>query len=172
MATSWDATAYMATAMRCSSLLFWRQWEVTMCLVSHRSLCWMAWIPSSMRKKNGAHRPSFCSHFLVGLSAAISNISHSSTWYTVCYYYYYYYYYFIILPPFFFFLRKTPFLIVHASYMPRVMTWVNYFLYFKNSQDLKVLGFFAKLYPRVSGLVATLDPRVMFIILIITLNLS
>jgi hypothetical protein len=26
-----------------------------------------------------AHRPSFCSHFLVGLSAAISIISHSST---------------------------------------------------------------------------------------------
>jgi hypothetical protein len=49
---------------------------------------------------------------------------------------------------------------------------VNYFLHFKNSQDLKVLGFFVKLYPRVSGLVATPDPIVMFIILIITLNLG
>jgi hypothetical protein len=59
-----------------------------------------------------------------------------------------------------------------TSYMPRVMPQVNYFLYFKNSQDLKVLGFFTKLYPRISGLVATPDPRVMFIILIITLNLG
>jgi hypothetical protein len=33
-----------------------------------------------------------------------------------------------------------------------------------------VLDFFAKLYPRVLGLTATPDPRVMFIILIITLN--
>jgi hypothetical protein len=56
--------------------------------------------------------------------------------------------------------------------MPRAMPRVNYFLHFKNNQDLKVLGFFAKLYPRVSGLVATLDPRVMFLILIITLNLG
>jgi hypothetical protein len=52
--------------------------------------------------------------------------------------------------------------------MPRV----NYFLYFKKSQDLKVLGFSAKLYPGVLGLVATPDPRVIFIILIITLNLG
>jgi len=36
---------------------------------------------------------------------------------------------------------------------------------------IKVLGFFAKLYLRVLGLVATSDPRVIFIILIITLNL-
>jgi hypothetical protein len=56
--------------------------------------------------------------------------------------------------------------------MPRVMPRVNYFLHFKKCQDLKVLGFFIKLYPRVSGLVATLDPKVMFIILIITLNLG
>jgi hypothetical protein len=35
-----------------------------------------------------------------------------------------------------------------------------------------MLGFFAKLYPRVLGLVATLDPKVIFIILIITLNLG
>jgi hypothetical protein len=54
--------------------------------------------------------------------------------------------------------------------MPRAMPRVNYFLHFKNSQDLKVLGFFIKLYPKVSGLVAASDPRVMFIILIITLN--
>ena len=52
--------------------------------------------------------------------------------------------------------------------MPRAMPRVNYFLHFKNSQDLKVLGFFTKLYPRVSGLIAMPDPRVMFI----TLNLG
>jgi len=34
-----------------------------------------------------------------------------------------------------------------------------------------VLGFSTKLYPRVLGLAATSDPRVIFIILIITLNL-
>jgi hypothetical protein len=34
-----------------------------------------------------------------------------------------------------------------------------------------MLGFFAKLYPRVSGLAATPDLKVIFIILIITLNL-
>jgi len=60
----------------------------------------------------------------------------------------------------------------NTSYMPRAMPRVNYFLHFKNSQDLKVLGFFTKLYPRISGLVATPNPRVMFIILIITLNLG
>jgi len=54
--------------------------------------------------------------------------------------------------------------------MPHVIPRINYFLHFKNSQDLKVLGFFAKLYQRVSGLVATPDPRVMFIILIITIS--
>jgi hypothetical protein len=63
-------------------------------------------------------------------------------------------------------------LVYVTSYMPHAMSWVNYFLHFKNSQDLKVLGFFEKLYPRISGLVATPDPRVMFIILIITLNLG
>ena len=56
--------------------------------------------------------------------------------------------------------------------MSQAMLRVNYFLHFKNNQDLKMLGFFAKLYPRISGLVATPDPRVMFIILIITLNLG
>jgi hypothetical protein len=35
-----------------------------------------------------------------------------------------------------------------------------------------VLGFFTKLYPRILGLTATSDPRVIFIILIITLNLN
>jgi len=52
--------------------------------------------------------------------------------------------------------------------MPRV----NFVLHLKKNQDLKVLDFFAKLYPRVLGLVATSDPRVKFIILIITSNLS
>jgi hypothetical protein len=60
----------------------------------------------------------------------------------------------------------------YTSYMPRVMPWVNYFLYFKKNQDLTVLDFFVKLYPRVLDLVATLDPKVIFIILIITLNLG
>ena len=62
--------------------------------------------------------------------------------------------------------------IVITSYMPRAMPRVNYFLHFKNNQDLKVLSFFTKLYPKVLGLVATPDPRVIFIILIITLNLG
>jgi len=35
-----------------------------------------------------------------------------------------------------------------------------------------VIGCFTKLYPRVLGLTATPDPRVIFIILIITLNLN
>ena len=34
-----------------------------------------------------------------------------------------------------------------------------------------MLGFSAKIYPRALGLAATLDPRVIFIILIIILNL-
>jgi len=34
-----------------------------------------------------------------------------------------------------------------------------------------VLGFSAKIYSKVLGLAATLDPRILFIILIITLNL-
>jgi hypothetical protein len=53
------------------------------------------------------------------------------------------------------------------------MPWVN-FLYIKNikkTEDLKVLSFFVKLYPRVLGLAATPNPKVIFIILIITLNL-
>jgi len=56
--------------------------------------------------------------------------------------------------------------------MPRAMPRVNCSLHLKKSQDLKVLGFFTKLYSRVLGLVATPDPRVIFIILIITLNLG
>jgi len=56
--------------------------------------------------------------------------------------------------------------------MPRAMPRVNYFLHFEKNQDLKVLGFFARLYPRVLGLVATLDLKIIFIILIITLNLG
>jgi hypothetical protein len=52
------------------------------------------------------------------------------------------------------------------------MLRVKFFLH-KNIKKLrfKVLGFSAKLYLRVLGLVATPDPRVIFIILIITLNL-
>jgi len=34
-----------------------------------------------------------------------------------------------------------------------------------------VLGLFAKIYPKALGLAATLDPRIIFIILIIILNL-
>jgi hypothetical protein len=56
--------------------------------------------------------------------------------------------------------------------MPRAMPRVNYFLHFKKSQDLKMLGFFAKLYSRVLGLVAMLDQKVIFIILILTLNMG
>jgi hypothetical protein len=42
---------------------------------------------------------------------------------------------------------------------------------YKKNKDLKMLGLSVKLYPRVLGLTATSDPRVIFIILIITLNL-
>jgi len=52
------------------------------------------------------------------------------------------------------------------------MLRVNYFLHLKKNQDLKVLGFFVKLYPRILDLVAKLDPKIIFIILIITLNLG
>jgi len=45
--------------------------------------------------------------------------------------------------------------------MPRAMPRVNYFLHFIKSYDLKVLVFFAKLYPRVLDLVATPNPTVM-----------
>jgi hypothetical protein len=53
--------------------------------------------------------------------------------------------------------------------MPRV----NFFALkiSKKSYDLKVLGLFTKLYPRVLDLAATLDSGVIFIILKITLNL-
>jgi len=67
---------------------------------------------------------------------------------------------------------KSVFILVFTSYMPRAIPRVNYFLHFKNSQDLKILDFFAKLYPGVSSLVAMPNPRVMFIKLIITLNLG
>jgi hypothetical protein len=53
------------------------------------------------------------------------------------------------------------------------MPQVN-FLYIKNikkTEDLKMLSFFVKLYPRVLGLAATPNSKVIFIILIITLNL-
>ena len=41
----------------------------------------------------------------------------------------------------------------------------------KKNKNLKILGFSAKLYPKILGLAATLDLRVIFIILIIKLNL-
>jgi hypothetical protein len=41
----------------------------------------------------------------------------------------------------------------------------------KKYQDLRVLGLFAKIYPKTLGLAATLDPKILFIILTITLNL-
>jgi hypothetical protein len=40
--------------------------------------------------------------------------------------------------------------VVVTSYMPRAMLRVNYFLYFKNSQDLKVLDFFLQSYTQES----------------------
>jgi len=52
------------------------------------------------------------------------------------------------------------------------LTRNNYFLHLKKYQNLKVLGFIVKLYQRVLGLVVTPDSRVIFIILIITLNLG
>ena len=46
------------------------------------------------------------------------------------------------------------------------------FFVFQKKLRSKNVSFFVKLYPRVLGLVATPDPRVIFIILIITLNLG
>jgi len=52
---------------------------------------------------------------------------------------------------------------------------VSYFFlhkkYLKKNKNFKILGFSAKLYPRILGLAATPDLRVIFIILIIKLNL-
>jgi hypothetical protein len=53
------------------------------------------------------------------------------------------------------------------------MLWVNFF-YIKNTKKKlrsKVLGFSAKLYPRILDLAITPDPKVIFIIIIIILNL-
>jgi hypothetical protein len=58
--------------------------------------------------------------------------------------------------------------------MPRDVTDQLFFI-FKKIQDLKILDFFTKLYLRVLNLVATPDPRIILIILIIliiTLNLG
>jgi len=57
--------------------------------------------------------------------------------------------------------------------MTRVMPRVNSFSIknIKKSENLKVLGLFAKLYPRILGVAAIPNPKVIFIILIITLNL-
>jgi len=41
----------------------------------------------------------------------------------------------------------------------------------KKNKNLKILGFSVKVYPRILGLAATPDLRVIFIILIIKLNL-
>jgi len=59
-----------------------------------------------------------------------------------------------------------------TSYIPAQCCGSIIFYILKKNQDLKILGFFAKLYPRVLGLVATLNVKVIFIILIITLNLG
>jgi hypothetical protein len=49
--------------------------------------------------------------------------------------------------------------------MTRAMPRVNFFcIKYKKNQDLKVLGFSVKLYPRVLDLAATPNPRVIFII--------
>jgi hypothetical protein len=64
-------------------------------------------------------------------------------------------------------------LLVLASFDTRVMPQVNFF-YIKNilkNKNLKILGFFVKLCPKILGLAATPDLRVIFIILIIKLNL-
>jgi hypothetical protein len=50
----------------------------------------------------------------------------------------------------------------------------EFFFYIKNikkNKNLKILGFSAKVYPRILGLAATPDLRVIFLILIIKLNL-
>jgi len=63
----------------------------------------------------------------------------------------------------------TPFAVLLTSYMTRAMLQVNFFCI--NKINIKILGLFVKLYPRVLGLISTADPKVIFIILIITLNL-
>jgi hypothetical protein len=55
--------------------------------------------------------------------------------------------------------------------MTRAMLRVNFFNIKNIFKKLKVLGLSAKLYLRVLSLATTLDPRVIFIILIIILNL-
>jgi hypothetical protein len=52
--------------------------------------------------------------------------------------------------------------------MPRVFFCIKNI---KKNKNLKILGFSAKLYPKILGLAATPDLRVIFIILIIKLNL-
>jgi len=62
--------------------------------------------------------------------------------------------------------------LVVTSHLTRAMPRVNFFLYKKyKKEDLKVLGFSAKLYPRILGLAITSDPKVIFIIIILILNL-
>jgi len=61
---------------------------------------------------------------------------------------------------------------VYTSFDTRAMPWVIFFIKnIKKNKNLKILGFSAKLYPKILSLAATLDLRVIFIILIIKLNL-
>ena len=55
--------------------------------------------------------------------------------------------------------------------MPPRDTAGQLFFAFHKKLRSKSIRFFAKLYPRVLSLVATSNPRVIFIILIVTLNL-
>jgi hypothetical protein len=60
-----------------------------------------------------------------------------------------------------------------TSFDTRAMPRVIFFSIknIKKNKSLKILCFSAKLYPRILGLAATFDLRVIFIILIIKLNL-
>jgi hypothetical protein len=52
--------------------------------------------------------------------------------------------------------------------------YINFFFFYKKYKKklrFKSIGFSAKIYPNALGLAATLDPRVIFIILIIILNI-
>ena len=65
-------------------------------------------------------------------------------------------------------------LIIITRYMTRTIPRVILFCIknIEKNKNLKFLGFSAKLYPRILGLAATPNLRVIFIILIITLNLN
>jgi hypothetical protein len=68
-------------------------------------------------------------------------------------------------------IQKAPVFSYNYLHVPRDAAGQLFFVFLKKLRS-KSVRFFIKLYPRVLGLVATLDPKVIFIILIIILNLN